>query len=117
MYDLLGMGINKLYDGVLQFYQTGSIHKVLEDTGVYYCDGFPTPSKVEALLGTDYNGSEAKRDWPNSCDSVIGVMLYLASKIIPDISSAFHQCARFTHNTKASYDIAVKMICWYIQGI
>ena len=42
------------------------------------CNGLLTPIKVEAPLGTDVNGSEAKRDWPNSYASVIGMMLYLA---------------------------------------
>ena len=49
------------------------------------CNGLPTPTKVEAPLGTDANGSEAKRDWPNSYASVIGMMLYLASNTRPDI--------------------------------
>ena len=39
--------------------------------------GLPTPTKVEASLGTDTNGYEAKRDWPNSYTSVIGMILYL----------------------------------------
>ena len=60
--------------------------------------------------------SEAKRDWPNSYASVIGMMLYLASNKIPDIPFAVHQCSQFTHNTKASHETAVKRICWYLQG-
>ena len=72
--------------------------------------------KVETPLGTDTNGFEAKRDWPNSYASVIGMMLYLASNTIPDISFSVHQCARFTHNTKASHKRAVNRICWYLQG-
>ena len=61
------------------------------------------------------NGSEAKRDWPNSYASVIGMMLYLASNTRLDISFAVHQCARFTHNTKSSHKIAVERICLYLQ--
>ena len=80
------------------------------------CNGLPTPNKVEAPLGTDTNGYEANRDWTNSYASVIGVMLYLASKTRPDTSFAVHQCAWFTHNTKASHETSVKKICWYIQG-
>ena len=57
------------------------------------CNGLPTPTKVEAPLGTDVNVSEAKRDWPNTYASVIGMMLYLASNKRPDISFAVHQCA------------------------
>ena len=44
------------------------------------------------------------------------MMLYLASNTRPDISFAFHQCARFTHNTKVSHDTYVKRICRYLQG-
>ena len=58
-----------------------------------YCNGLLTPIKVEAPLGTDINGSEYKRDWPNSYASVIGMMLYLASNTRPDISFAVHQYA------------------------
>ena len=64
------------------------------------CNGLPTPTKVEAPIGIYVNGSEAKIDWPNSYSSVIGMMLYLASNKIPDISFAVHQCDQFTHNTK-----------------
>ena len=45
------------------------------------------------------------------------MMLYLALNTLPDISLAFHLCARFTHNTKASHETAVKRKCWYLQGI
>ena len=81
-----------------------------------HSNGLSTPTKVEAPLGTDMNGSEAKRDFPNSYASVIGMMLYLASNTRPDISFAVHQCAWFTHNTKVSHETAVKRICRYIQG-
>ena len=57
------------------------------------CNGLPTPTKVEAPLGTDKNGSEDKRDWPNSYASVIVMMLYLASNTRPDISFAVQQYA------------------------
>ena len=53
-----------------------------------HCNGFPTPTKVETPLVTDENGPEAKRDWPNSYASVIGIMLYLESNKRPDISFA-----------------------------
>ena len=55
-----------------------------------HCNGFPTPTNVEVPLGTDVNGSEAKRDWPNSYASVIGMIFYLASNTRPDISFAVH---------------------------
>ena len=44
------------------------------------------------------------------------MMLYLASNTIPDISFSVHQCVRFTHNTKASHETAVRSIFRYLQG-
>ena len=81
-----------------------------------HCNGLPTPTEVEVPLGTEANGSEVKRDWPNSHASVIVMMLYLASNTRPDISFFVHQCTLFTHNTKASHETDVKIICGYLQG-
>ena len=81
-----------------------------------HCNGLPIPTKVEAHLVTDTNGYEAEIYCPNSNSSVIGMMLYMALNTIPDISFAVHQCARFTHNTKASHETDVKRICRYLQG-
>ena len=85
MSEFLCINIKTLYNGLFQFCQTGSIHKVLEATGMEHSNGLPTTTKVEAPLGTDVNGSEDKGDWPNSYDSVIGMMLYLASNTRPYI--------------------------------
>ena len=81
-----------------------------------HCNGFPTPTKVKAPFGTDANGYEMKSDWNNSYASVIGMMLYLSSNTISDISFAVHQCAHFTYNTKESPELDLKRICWYLQG-
>ena len=114
--EFLGIDIKKLDNGGFKFCQTVLIRKVLEATGMEDCNGLPTPNNVEAPLGTDVNGSEAKRDFPNSYASVIGMMLYLASNKRPDIYFSVHQFARFTHNTKESHETAVKRIYSYLQG-
>ena len=79
-----------------------------------HSNGLLTPTKVEAPLRTDVNGSEAKIDWTNSYAYFIGMMLYMASNTRPDISFAVHQCARFTHNTKVSHETSVKRIFRYL---
>ena len=79
-------------------------------------NGLPTPTKVESPLGTNVTDNEAKRDWPNSYVSIVGIMLYLASNTRPDISFAIHKFARFTYNTKASHKTSVKRIFRYLQG-
>ena len=60
-----GIDMKTLDDGGFQFCLTGLIRKGLEATGMDHCNGLPTPTKVEAPLGTDANFSEDKRDWPN----------------------------------------------------
>ena len=114
--EFLGIDIKTLYNCGFQFYKTVLIGRVLEAIGINNCNSFPTPTKVEATLGTCYNGSEAKIYFPNSYASVIGMMLYLASNTRPYISFAVHQCFQFTHNTKASNETAVKKICRYLQS-
>ena len=63
--EFLGIDIKIFDNGGFQFCQTGLIRKVLEATGMKDCNGLPTPTKVEAPVGTDVNGSEAKIYWPN----------------------------------------------------
>ena len=65
MSEFLGIDINTWDNCGSQFCQTGLIRKALEATGMDHCNGFPTPTNVEAPLGTDTNGSKAKRDWTN----------------------------------------------------
>ena len=98
------------------FCQTVLIRKFFEATVMEDFNGLPTPTMVEAPLGTDKNGFEAKRDWPNSYASVIVMILFLASNTRLYISFAVHQCAWFTHNTKLSHETYVKRICRYLQG-
>ena len=81
-----------------------------------HSNGLPTPTKVEAPLGRDVNGSEDKRDWLNSYAYVIGMILYSESNTRPDISFVVHQCDWFTHTIKASHDTDMKRIYRYIQG-
>ena len=115
MSKLLGIGIKTLDGGVFQFCQTGLICKNLEAIGMEHCNRLPTPTKVEAPLGTGANCSESKRDWPNSYASVIGIILYLSSNTIPDIYFVVHQCSRFKHNTKASHETVVNRIWRYLK--
>ena len=84
----LVIDIKTFDNGESQFCQTGLISKVMEATGMEHCNGLPTTTKFEAPLEKDANGSEAKRYWLNSYDSVIGMMLYLASNKRIDISFA-----------------------------
>ena len=48
VFEFLGIDIKTLDDYGFNFYQTGLIHKLSESTGMEHCNGFPTPTKVEA---------------------------------------------------------------------
>ena len=98
MYEFLGIDIKTSDNIGFQFYQTGLIRKVLEETGTNHCNGFTTPNKVESTLATDDNGTEDNIYWSNSYDYVIRMILYLALNTITYIYFAANQCARFTHN-------------------
>ena len=65
MSDFLGIDIKKLDNGGFQFYQTGLIPKVLEDTGMEHCNRLTTTTKVKVPLVTNDNVYEAKRDCTN----------------------------------------------------
>ena len=62
MSGLLVMDTKTFNNGRSQFYETGLIRKVLEYTGMHYCNGLPIPNRIEAPIGTCENGPEAKRD-------------------------------------------------------
>ena len=74
MSEFLGIYIKTLYDGRFQFYQTGSIRKFLEATGMEHCNWLPTSTRVEAHLGKVEIGSEANIYWTNSYASIIGMV-------------------------------------------
>ena len=60
MSEFWGIDIKTLHYCGFKFCQTGFIRKVLEATGMEHCNGLPTPTKFEAPLGTDVNGSEVR---------------------------------------------------------
>ena len=95
--------------------QEGLIQNVLKATGMTNCNSKPTPGSGDGKpLGSDKNGSPARESWQYS--SVVGMLLYLASNSRPDIAFAVHQCARFTHNPKASHEKGLLRICAYLKG-
>ena len=72
-------------------------------------------SRLMHLLGQMRMFLKLHRDWQNSYDSIIWMMLYLESNSRPAIYLAVHMCEQFTHNIKKSHDMDVKRICRYIK--
>jgi len=99
--------------GEMTFLQKGLIDKVLRTTGMQDCNAKPTPA-CTTPLGTDADGPRCQQSWDYA--SVIGMLMYLTSNSRPDIQYAVHQCARFTHNPRASHEQAILRICRYLKG-
>ena len=97
-----------------KFTQSGLIKKILQATGMVYCNGKDSPTESTKVLGSDTNGHPSKEEWKYG--SIIGMMLYLAANSRPDIAFAVHQSARFTHAPKRSHEQAVLRICRYLQA-
>ena len=56
----VGIDIKKLNDGGFQFYQSVLVWNVLKSNVTDNCNGFPTPTKVDAPVWTFENGPEDK---------------------------------------------------------
>ena len=64
-----------------------------------HCNCLLTPNIFKAPFWTDDIVPENNMDWPNLYASIIGMMLYQASKTISGISFSVNQCDQFNHNT------------------
>ena len=97
--------LSRLSGREIKLQQIGLIKRVLKATGLQDCnpDKMPTSQKP---LGTDKNGPEFAEQW--SYSSIVGMLLYLAANSCPQRAYVVHQCARFTHNPKASHGTAMK---------
>ena len=93
--------------------QPGLIQKVVKATGMKRCSANKTPT-AQTALGSDPEGTPIKETWGYS--SVVGMLLYLATNIRPDIAFVVSQVAWFNSNPKQSHASAVKMIIRYLSA-
>lgn len=112
------LGVSILPDPVtkmLKLTQKGFILKVLAATGMsdYNTRGSPA---LSVPLETDAHGPNREDQWQSHA-SLIGMLMYLSSNAHPEIQFAIHQCAHFTHCSRASHKEPVKHICCYLQGV
>ena len=111
--DFLGIRIEKEGPNKFIFTQTGLIDKVLKEANMSGCNPAKTPCSTTPL-GKDVDGDSFSEDWEYPV--VVGMLMYLATNSRPDIAYAVNQCARFTHNPKASHAIGIKRILRYLKG-
>ena len=108
----LGIQIEKTGPNTFHLSQTGLIAKVLAATNMTDCNGCDTPATSDPLH-IDKDGAVFDEAW--RYDSVIGMLMYLASNTRPDIAYAVHQAARFTHNPRHSHALGIKRILRYLK--
>jgi hypothetical protein len=65
-------------------------------------------------LRKDKAGNTCSEPW--SYPSVVGMLMYLALNLGPDIAYAVNCCARFTHCPKQVLEKALKRIAQYLKG-
>ena len=111
--DFLGIRIEKLANDTFTLSQTGLIEKVIKASGMSDCNSAVTPSSTDPL-GSDKLGEVCNESWAYA--EIVGMLMFLATNSRPDIAYAVNQCARFTHNPKASHATAVKRIIRYLKG-
>ena len=114
MAGFLGLKITRdIKKGTVTLLQTGLIDKVLAATQLEECNPKYTPAD-KIPLDKDLDGDPCCEEWDYR--SIVGMLLYLAGSTRPDISYAVHQCARFSHQPRASHERGVKHIVRYLKG-
>ena len=69
---------------------------------------------IFTVLTKTTSGDERNKTW--NYQSIIGMMMFLASSTRPDILFAVHQCAKFNSCPKRVHEEAVKRIGRYLKG-
>ena len=111
--DFLGIRITKTGPNSFNLTQPGLIQKVLKTSQMEESHPTRTPA-MTTPLGKDTDGAAFSEPW--NYPTVMGMLMFLANNSRPDIAYAVHQCARFTHQPKASHGAAVKRILRYLKG-
>jgi hypothetical protein len=93
--------------------QTGLMHAVTESAHIPKGRLKNTSTPATEILHADIDGLARQESW--NYPSVIGKLNYLAQNSRPYILFAVHQCARFSKESKALHEKAVKRIIYYLQ--
>lgn len=77
------------------------------------CNPNWTPTALTPL-GSYEEAEKKDESWEYA--SIIGLLMYLANNIHPDIAHAVHVCAQYTYSPSKSHAIAVKHILGFLKG-
>ena len=93
--------------------QRGLIKRIVDALGIGHLPVKQTPAAYGALP-MDEHGEPPQGKYNYA--SIVGMIGYLHGHTRPDITFAASQCARFTHNTRRSHEIALERIGQYLKG-
>jgi hypothetical protein len=99
-------------NGTVKLTQKGLIKRVIETLEIDHLHGKETPAAAEPLV-LDEDGEPP--DGTYSYPSVVGMLQYLQAHSRPDITYAVSQCARYTHRTRRSHEVALERIGQYLK--
>jgi len=85
---------------------------LIQAGGMSNANGENTPNTGDPV-GADLEGTAFNEEWEYK--SIVGMLMYLAANILPDIAYAVHQAARFAHNPKNSHAPEIKRILHYLN--
>ncbi len=92
--------------------QKGLTQRIIKALNVGSLESKETPAEFGALPA-DLDGDPPQGRY--SYASVIGMLQYLQAHSRPDITFAVSQCARYSHNTRRSHELALERIGQYLK--
>eukprot|EP00956_Cyclotella_meneghiniana_P042975 scaffold249367_cov117-Cyclotella_meneghiniana.AAC.2 len=111
----LGVDMTKTPEGYLEMKQTGLLDRILEALGLdsKLATSKWTPAEAKPLT-RDLDGEGPHGSF--SYSSVVGMMLYLAGHLRPDIAYSVNCCARYMFSPRLSCEKALKRIGRYLKA-
>ena len=99
-------------NGTIKLTQSGLAKRIIDTLEIDHLYSKETPAAAEPLV------LDAEGDPPNgtySYASVVGMLQYLQAHSRPDLTFAVSQCARYTHRTRRSHEVALERIGQYLK--
>jgi hypothetical protein len=112
--NFLGIKVAREKNGYINLTQPELIDKIVETVGLQSNSSYFTTPSSGPLLTKDSEGDDRRPDFDYR--AAVGMIIYLTSSSIPELSFASHQRARFSQNPKRIHEIAVRKIGRYLQG-
>lgn len=114
--DYIGVNIKKDSQGRYNFTQSGLIDSIIEDVGLSNVNAIrTTPAKSSTVLHA-YPDSPKFDESQFGYRSAVGKLNYLAQTTRPDIMTATHMIAKYSHDPRKEHGLAIIHLVMYLKG-